>query len=92
MFNFRIGNVAKSDGIAYAIKNNDNYLSEIMRCFERYLECDWGDLSASDKKANENALKRSERLFGAYKTTLGKIFIITEWDRKNTTVMFANEY
>ena len=92
MYNFQICNVYKTIGISYAIENNENYLCEIMRCFERYLECDWGDLCISDKKENEKALKNNERLLGAYSTTLGKIFIITEWDRKTTTVMFANEY
>lgn len=53
---------------------------------------DWGDLCKDDKKANEDALKDGDRILSAYETSFGRIYIITEWDRSYTTVMFCDEY
>ena len=33
-----------------------------------------------------------DRLMGAYMTCKGKIWIITEWDRSSTIILFPDEY
>ena len=53
---------------------------------------DWGDMCDEDKKANDDALKDGDRIFSAYTTPLGKIWIITEWDRSYTTVLIPDDY
>lgn len=46
-----------------------------------------------DKKKNDKAIASGEdRILASYKTSEGQIFIITEWDRSYTTIMFADEY
>jgi len=92
MDKFSIGKIFKTNGIATAISNNIDFAYEIFKCFLRYINCDWGNLCEEDKLANEYALEHNERILGAYKTTQGKIYIITEWNREITTIMFANEY
>lgn len=56
------------------------------------LHCDWGDLCEDDWKLNDAAVRHGERLLSAYKAAGQKVFIITEWDRSATTVLFADEY
>jgi hypothetical protein len=53
---------------------------------------DWGDLGPDDKQLNERALQHKERLFSAYDTPAGKVYVITEYDRSLTTVLLAGEY
>ena len=61
---------------------------------ERYKNCDWGDLDEEDKMTNDEALKCGDRLLAAYKNAEKdwKIWIITEADRKTTTILFPEEY
>ena len=60
---------------------------------KRHTRCDWGELSEQDKASNNSALNGSGRLFSAYiKEGLDKIWIITEWDRSVTTILFPDEY
>lgn len=43
-------------------------------------------------KMRERALKTGERLFSAYDTPAGRVWIITEWDRSSTCVLLPSEY
>lgn len=58
----------------------------------RHLHCDWGDVCEEDWKLNDAAVRNEERLLSSYKAADQKVFIITEWDRSATTVLFADEY
>lgn len=58
----------------------------------RHLHCDWGELCEEDWKMNDAAVRKGERLLSAYKIGGKKVFIITEWDRSVTTLLFADEY
>ena len=92
MLRFKTGNFYMTLGIDNAIKQNNNYFKELVRCFEKYLKCDWGDLTEEDITANERALINGDRILGAYNTSQGKVYIITEADRSVTTILFATEY
>ncbi len=92
MLKFDLGKIYMSDGIDNAIKKNKDYIKELLNCFEKYLQCNWGDLENYDILANENALKNGNRILGSYSTTKGKVFLITELKRNMTTILFANEY
>ena len=89
---FELGQVCKTCGIDYAVKEDESFLVEIMSCFEKYVNCDWGNLCEKDKQANEDALIHEGRILAAYHTTKGKVYIISEWDRSATTILFADEY
>lgn len=65
---------------------------ETENAMERYCNKDWGILSDGDKEMNEQALQDEDRLMGAYMTCKGKIWIITEWDRSSTIILFPDEY
>jgi len=90
---FQTGQIVTTMTIANAMEESDIFHKEIHKNFNSYLSCNWGDLSKNDKKLNDIAVKENnDRIFAAYKTTKGKIYIITEIDRSVTTILFANEY
>src|SRR5215211_5427372 len=62
------------------------------RLLARHLAGDWGDLGAADARANDDALASGGRLFSAYATAAGRVWVITEWDRSATTVLLPEEY
>ena len=59
----------------------------------RHLRCDWGDVDAEDRQANEDALLHGGRIFSVYHTrTRVKLWVITEADRSATTILLPDEY
>ena len=71
-----------------------NEAEEILHPYiKRHSVGDWGDACAEDKKVNEGALKNGGRLMSVYNLPDGKkIWIITEWNRCVTTILFPDEY
>lgn len=70
-----------------------HFAAFVTKCLIRHLTGDWGDLCREDREANETGLKSGGRLLSAYvREDLEKIWIITEWDRSVTTVLFPEEY
>jgi hypothetical protein len=53
---------------------------------------DWGDVCPDDAVLNDDALRDGDRLVSAYKVGDEKVFVITEADRSQTTLMLAEEY
>lgn len=73
---------------------DDEFNAFVHESLKRYLSGDWGDLCDEDKEQNEQALVDGERLMGSYedKEHGWKIWIITEWNRSVTTILFPSEY
>ena len=59
---------------------------------DRHAGGDWGDARPSDAKANDRALGCGGRLFSAYETPAGRVWIVTEADRSATTALLPEEY
>jgi uncharacterized protein YycO len=89
---FKHGTVVMTKGISDTMKGNFKFFNDVMIAFNRYVNCDWGDLCSEDKAINEDAVKTGQRLLGKYPTSEGAIYIITEWDRSITTILFPDEY
>ena len=88
-----LGQTVMTRGIVTAIKENKSFAAEVVESFSRYVKYDWGDLCNEDKQMNTSALENNDdRILAAYNTSQGKIYIITEWDRSATTILFADEY
>lgn len=93
MDKFNIGELVQTRAIAEEVENNEQFKNEIIDCYKRYINCDWGDTHEEDKPLNDRAVADgNDRIVAKYKTSLGDIFIITEYDRSYTTIMFASEY
>jgi hypothetical protein len=62
----------------------------------RHIKGDWGEIAAEDRKANEEALVTGARLFSAYVTPIGRIWIITDavslGARHTTTILLPDDY
>lgn len=57
-----------------------------------HLQGNWGVLDEEDRKENDFSVENGYRILSAYKTELGKLWIITEADRSVTTFLLPEEY
>jgi hypothetical protein len=67
-------------------------IDEIHDALDRHVRGDWGDVDVEDASENEFALGKYLRLFSVYTAQAGKFWIITEADRRSTTVLLPSEY
>lgn len=66
---------------------------DIAAALQRHVFRDWGDLCAEDKEINNQAVLDGMRILSAYQAANGtKFWIITEADRKTTTVLLPEDY
>ena len=93
---FKTGITVMTRGVADRIEADPLFAAFVTESFSRYLGCDWGDLDKDDARANDQAVADGDdRILAAYKREgfpEDKIWIITEWDRSATTVLFPSEY
>ena len=90
---FNIGMTYITNGVDAKIKSDDKFAKFVANSFKRHVNGDWGELCEEDKQLNERALKNGDdRLFSRYENGENSIYIITEWDRSVTTILFPNEY
>lgn len=93
--NFKLGKLVMTKRIADKAKDVDNlrFACEVDVALSRYIKCDWGDTCEEDAELNDEAVKNGDdRILAVYNTSQGKIWIITEWDRSVTTILFPDEY
>lgn len=89
---FKLGQTVMTQGIASAMKS-EVFAKEVHKAFARYIGCDWGDLEKEDSEMNDSAVQNNDdRILAKYETSEGAIYIITEWDRSVTTILFTDEY
>lgn len=89
----KLGKIVQTERISEAKTNNSRFRKEVDSSFLRYCYVDFGEISDEDIESNKSAISNGDdRIFGAYTTSLGKIYIITEHDRSYTTILFADEY
>lgn len=91
---FDMGQVVMTGGVNDLMVINSKFAEFVYNSLRRFTLNDWGDLCAEDKELNDLALSEDEpgRLFARYNSPGGDIYIITEWDRLYTTILFPDEY
>lgn len=90
---FAAGQVVATRGVVEKTEYDTRFGDFVALSLRRHLEGDWGNVCDDDRVANEEALKRGDRLLSVYEMEgLPKIWIITEADRSATTVLFPDEY
>ncbi|MFA7098158.1 MAG: hypothetical protein WC383_16950 [Gammaproteobacteria bacterium] len=102
-----LGQLVATKAVAELQESNKEFATFVNACLNKYLSNDWGDLLEDDKQMNDQAVKSGdERILAAYSfppnaqweaiggwgTKEDKIWIITEWDRSVTTILFPGEY
>ena len=66
---------------------------DILMGIGRHQAGDWGDVSEADRQANERALIERTRLWSVYHAGNGtKFWLITEADRRSTTILLPEDY
>lgn len=91
---FPIGSLLATCGVNDKVAEDTKFAKFVTKSFQRHCNGDWGDLDEEDKAMNDRALKRGDdRLFSKYEyDEETSIYIITEWDRSATTILFPEEY
>ena len=86
-----IGRVVATRGVAQLIdeKPAERRVSEVLR---RHASGDWGKVCQEDKAVNDEALSDGNRLLSCYDIDGRDVWVITEWDRSVTTILFPEEY
>lgn len=74
------------------MRKNIQFSTEINEAINKFFNDDWGDTCIEDKLLNDLALITGERIVAVYNTCYGRIWIISEYDRQTTTVLFPSEY
>ena len=93
MKKFNPGQLVMTRCVYDMMDGNEEFASHVRLSVIRHMAGDWGDVSDEDRVTNELALQEGDRLFSVYmKEGLPKLWIITEWDRSVTTVLFPDEY
>jgi hypothetical protein len=82
-----LGTVLVTTGVLETL--DEAWVAELLA---RHQGGDWGDVGAEDGHLNDMALRNGGRLFSAYDTEAGRVWIITEGDRSATTVLLPSEY
>lgn len=90
---FKLGKLLLTHEINNKIADNKNFCKDVFNAIKRYSIGDWGEMPDDDLLLNDEAVKYSnDRIFAAYNTVRGEIWIITEADRSYTTILFPHEY
>ena len=85
---FRLGRLVATPGALTSIPN-----PEILIAIARHQAGDWGEVPEEDSTANDQALVEGGRLLSAYQSPIGvRFWIITEADRRITTILLPEEY
>lgn len=93
---FALGRLMATRGVADKMNDCPEFERFARQSFARYRRCDWGALTESDKQQNDDAVRNGDdRILAAYTNSEHpdwKIWIITEYDRNATTLLFPDEY
>lgn len=93
---FDLGQLVMTRGVNDRVADDSKYAKFVHDSIQKHLNGVWGDLEQEDKDMNDSALneEQPDRIFSAYEYNgkSDRIYIITEWDRSSTCIMFPCEY
>jgi len=90
---FEVGKILFTYGVNARVSGDESFARFVLHCLRRHATGDWGDLGEQDKRENEYSLGKYLRIFSSYNHQNDeRVWIITEADRRSTTVLFPSEY
>ena len=93
---FSVGQLVATRGVHDLMQDDPGFSDFAQTCFLKYRCCDLGDTCASDKAQNDSAVAHGDdRILAEYRHPdhpEWRLWIITEWDRSVTTLLFPDEY
>ncbi len=70
----------------------ERFNTEPMELVRRHIGGDWGVLSESDVRANQDAVTYGDRILSKYLVGTVWMYVITEADRSSTCILLTHEY
>lgn len=92
MKKFKLGQIVVTRAIDERMKEDSGFQDFVKKSLSRYINRDWGDTCPEDARANYEAVREGERVLAVYIYKGETIWIITEWDRSVTTILFPSDY
>lgn len=90
---FIMGQLFMTCGVNDLVASDNMFAEYVQQALRRHACADWGDVCDEDWGCNDQALLHDERLLSVYASdSLPTIWIVTEWDRSMTTILFPSEY
>lgn len=86
---FKLGRVLATQALVTLAETHN---IDVERFLRRHHCGDWGDLGDDDKQANDAALRNDSRILSAYRAGEYEICIITDADRRRTSILLSTEY
>ena len=91
MAKFELGQVIVTASIDARMKSDAEFDKFVKVSLGRFKKGDWGVLCDEDKAEANKAATNGQMVMGAYARNGEEIWIITEWDRSATTILFPHE-
>lgn len=88
----KLGNLYATWNIDVSMQENKMFRDEVNQALGKFINNDWGDTCLEDSTLNNLALDTGERVIAVYNTCKGRIWIISDYGRETTTVLFPSEY
>lgn len=89
---FELGQLIVTESVDARMRADHAFDAFVKTSLGQFKNCDWGTLCDEDKEMCNESVKRGDRMImGSYKRNDEEIWIITEWDRSATTIMFPHE-
>lgn len=93
MAKFELGQVVSTAGVFDKMMEDLTFMKFCQDSLFLYMEGNWGSTCEEDSKQNDYAVEHGERILAVYdQPGQPTIWIITEWDRSTTTILFPDEY
>ena len=95
---FKIGQLVATKNVDSLMRSDPEFKDFVESSLGKYIHNDWGDTCKDEAKMNDEAVKSGEdRILAVYKRSIAghedqTIWIVTEWGRSVTTVLFPKEY
>ncbi len=98
---FKLGMIVETKGVAEDASSDHLFGTFVSNCIVKHSHGDWGDISEEDKLSNDEAAKGEDRIVSVYNIPSifiseerpeDELWIITEWDRSATTILYPSEY
>ena len=96
MTKFALGQLVCSRAVNDTMSEHGDFAAFVHASLNRFRAWDWGEMDEEDKAKNDSAvLNGDDRIFASYNNEAHpewKIWIITEYDRSATTILFPSDY
>jgi hypothetical protein len=97
---FETGKLLHTASVNDTAKSNPLFALFLMQCINRHRNNDWGNCCKAVWESNDLALQKNNRIISIYHLPIDlksihpdeRLWVITEWDRSYTTILFPSEY